>query len=59
MNPQINTLEIALKISEFIKEKWEIHNEPYLLEGILLALQMIGGPSMAAVTIRQSIPTLR
>jgi len=49
---QRRALDVALKVSAFIEEAGIDANDPTTLEGLLLAMQMIGGPNGAADVVR-------
>ena len=45
-------LDVALQVSAFIEQAGIDADAPETLEGLLLAMQMIGGPQRAADTVR-------
>lgn len=50
---KIKCLEVGVKITEFVLTNYgENIDDPAVLEGMVLAIQMVGGPKLAAQVIR-------
>ena len=51
-NKDPHHLEVAIEVTEFLKQKYgKDIDDPAVLEGMWLAMQMVGGPRSAAAVI--------
>ncbi|MBL8499586.1 MAG: hypothetical protein JNL77_03215 [Nitrosomonas sp.] len=53
---EANYLKVAEEVTKFLSEKYGGNlTDPEILEGMWLAMQMVGGPKMAAIAMRSYV----